>query len=60
MIEFLSPDDRLRFHLLPLDVQQEWESMALALKHTGQKITVLYVDPGPPSEVSVRIGSQDD
>lgn len=59
MIRFLNEDIRTRFHCLPLEKQQDWETVAAAYEHKGFQLTVTFVEAeGTTLEVSVRIDKE--
>lgn len=57
MIEFVSEVMRTQFHLLPIETQKEWESMAKSLQKKGHRLVVDYIEQVTPShlEVSIRV-----
>lgn len=57
MIEFLSPEIRTQFHLLPLSRQLEVEAEAQRIASEGLIITVEWAD-AETSELCIRIDRQ--
>lgn len=55
MIEFINEEIRTEFHLLPVDLQKEYNDLAIKFAATGQFILIEEVFVcGKDSEVSFR------
>lgn len=61
MISFLNEDIRTRFHCLPIDRQEDWNTIAAVYEHRGFRLVITYIEVDKDFlEVSVRIDKEFD